>query len=201
MFTGIIETTGKIASVEQKGGNKIFWISSSIATELKVDQSVSHNGVCLTVEEVIDNQHRVTAIAETLNKTDLGAWQTGDLVNLERCLVFNGRLDGHLVQGHVDTTAFCTFRKEMGGSWQFGFEFPSSFAPYIIEKGSISLNGISLTVFNVTANSFEVGIIPYTFHHTNIQHIQPGRTVNLEFDVIGKYVKRFAEVAGKNHNG
>jgi riboflavin synthase len=197
MFTGIIETTGRIASVEQNGGNKTFWITSPISPELKVDQSLSHNGACLTVEEIIDNQHRVTAIAETLNKTDLGGWQTGDLVNLERCLVFNGRLDGHLVQGHVDTTAVCTSRREMDGSWQFGFEFPAGFAPYIIEKGSISLNGISLTVFNVTNQSFEVAIVPYTFHHTNIQQIEPGKTVNLEFDVIGKYVKRFAEVAAK----
>lgn len=194
MFTGIIETTGKIASVEQNGGNKTFWIVSPISPELKVDQSLSHNGVCLTVEEVIDNQHRVTAITETLNKTDLGGWQTGGLVNLERCLAFNGRLDGHLVQGHVDTTAVCTSRREMDGSWQFGFEFPSGFAPYIIEKGSIAVNGISLTLFNVTDHSFEVAIIPYTFHHTNIQQVEPGTTVNLEFDVIGKYVKRFAEV-------
>lgn len=194
MFTGIIETTGKITAIEQNGGNKTFWIQSPISPELKVDQSVSHNGVCLTVEEVVDNQHRVTAITETLNKTDLGGWQTGHLVNLERCLVFNGRLDGHLVQGHVDTTAVCTGRKEMDGSWQFSFEFPGDFAAYIIEKGSISLNGISLTVFNVTSNSFEVAIIPYTFHHTNIQQVEPGKTVNLEFDVIGKYVKRFAEV-------
>lgn len=194
MFTGIIETTGKIASIEQNGSNKTFWITSPISPELKVDQSLSHNGVCLTVEEVIENQHRVTAIAETLTKTDLGAWQTGDLVNLERCLVFNGRLDGHLVQGHVDTTAVCTSRREMDGSWQYSFEFPAEFAAYIIEKGSISLNGISLTVFNVTNHSFEVAIIPYTFHHTNIQQVEPGKTVNLEFDVIGKYVKRFAEV-------
>lgn len=194
MFTGIIETTGKIASIEQTGGNKTFRIVSPISGELKVDQSVSHNGVCLTVEEVIDNQHRVTAIAETLAKTDMGGWQTGNLVNLERCLVFNGRLDGHLVQGHVDTTAVCTSRRETDGSWQFRFEFAPEFAPYIIEKGSISLNGISLTIFNITGNSFEVAIIPYTFHHTNIQQVEPGKTVNLEFDVIGKYVRRFAEL-------
>lgn len=194
MFTGIIETTGKITAIEPNGGNRTFWISSPISAELKVDQSVSHNGVCLTVEEVVENQHRVTAIAETLNKTDLGGWQTGNLVNLERCLVFNGRLDGHLVQGHVDTTAVCTNRKEMDGSWQFSFQFPEEFAAYLIEKGSISLDGISLTIFNVTNNSFEVAIIPYTFHHTNIQQVEAGKTVNLEFDVIGKYVKRFAEL-------
>lgn len=191
MFTGIIETTGKIVSIDQKGTNKRFLIASPISNELKTDQSVSHNGVCLTVEEVIDNQHRVTAVQETLDKTDMNSWKAGDMVNLERCLAFNGRLDGHVVQGHVDATAICTTRREMNGSWQFSFEFPAEFAPYIIEKGSISLNGISLTVFNVTRNSFDVAIIPYTFEHTNIQFIEPGSTVNLEFDVIGKYVQRY----------
>ena len=191
MFTGIIETTGKIVAVEQHGTNKRFLVSSPISKELKTDQSVSHNGVCLTVEEVIENQHSVTAVQETLDKTDLNTWKAGDTVNLERCLAFNGRLDGHVVQGHVDATAVCTARKEMNGSWQFSFEFPARFAAYVIEKGSISLNGISLTVFNVTRNGFDVAIIPYTFEHTNIQFIQPGSTVNLEFDVIGKYVQRY----------
>jgi riboflavin synthase len=191
MFTGIIETTGKIVSIETQGTNKRFLVASPISNELKTDQSVSHNGVCLTVEEVIDNQHRVTAIRETLEKTDMNSWKEGDTVNLERCLAFNGRLDGHVVQGHVDATAVCTARRELKGSWQFSFEFPDSFAPYIIEKGSISLNGISLTIFNVTRNGFDVAIIPYTFEHTNIQFIQPGSTVNLEFDVIGKYVQRY----------
>ena len=191
MFTGIIETTGKIVSIEQQGTNKRFQVASPISNELKTDQSVSHNGVCLTVEEVIDNQHRVTAIRETLEKTDMNTWKEGDTVNLERCLAFNGRLDGHVVQGHVDATAVCTARKELKGSWQFSFEFPGGFAPYIIEKGSISLNGISLTIFNVTRNGFDVAIIPYTFEHTNIRFIEPGSTVNLEFDVIGKYVQRY----------
>jgi riboflavin synthase len=191
MFTGIIETTGKIMAVEQQGANKRFTVASPISHELKIDQSVSHNGVCLTVEKVIDNQHSVTAIQETLEKTDLDGWKEGDTVNLERCLAFNGRLDGHVVQGHVDATAVCTARRELNGSWQFSFEFPASFAPFIIEKGSISLNGISLTIFNVTRNTFDVAIIPYTFEHTNIQFIGPGSTVNLEFDVIGKYVQRY----------
>jgi riboflavin synthase len=191
MFTGIIETTGKIVSVEQSGDNKRFLVASPISAELKVDQSVSHNGVCLTVEKLIDNQHSVTAIKETLDKTDLGAWQPGDTVNLERCLAFNGRLDGHVVQGHVDATAICTEVKDMNGSWQYSFEFPAEFAPYIIEKGSISLNGISLTVFNVTRNGFSVAIIPYTYEHTNIKFLKPGSTVNLEFDVFGKYVQRY----------
>lgn len=196
MFTGIIETTGRIVKVQQHGDNQTFFIESPISSELKVDQSVSHSGVCLTVEEVIENQHRVTAIRETLVKTSLGGWQSGDLVNLERCLAFNGRLDGHLVQGHVDATGVCTDRKDMNGSWQYTFEFPTEFAAFIIEKGSVSLNGISLTVFNVTANRFEVAIIPYTYHHTNIQHIMPGSRVNLEFDLIGKYVKRIADLRG-----
>lgn len=191
MFTGIIETTGKIVLVEQNGSNKSFLVASPISAELKIDQSVSHNGVCLTVEEVVDNQHRVTAIKETLDKTDLNTWKAGDTVNLERCLAFNGRLDGHVVQGHVDATAVCTGVKALNGSWQYSFEFPAEFAPYIIEKGSISLNGISLTVFNVTRNGFDVAIIPYTFEHTNIQFIQAGSTVNLEFDVFGKYVQRY----------
>lgn len=194
MFTGIIETTGRIVQITPMGDNKSFLIASPISGELKADQSVSHNGVCLTVEEVIDNQHRVTAVRETLSKTDLEGWQPGDLVNLERCLPFNGRLDGHLVQGHVDATAVCINKKEMKGSWQYTFEFPAEFASYVIEKGSVSLNGISLTVFNVTDRQFEVAIIPYTYHHTNIQHVEPGRKVNLEFDMIGKYVKRIMDL-------
>lgn len=194
MFTGIIETTGKIVQIDRQGDNKSFLIASPISHELKVDQSVSHNGVCLTVEEVIENQHRVTAIAETLLKTDLDGWQVGDLVNLERCLAFNGRLDGHLVQGHVDATAVCVGKQEMNGSWQYAFDFPREFGAYIIEKGSIALNGISLTVFNVSGNRFEVAIIPYTYHHTNIGSIEPGKKVNVEFDMIGKYVKRIMDV-------
>lgn len=195
MFTGIIEAVGRIGSIRVSGGNKTFQVHSPISGQLKVDQSVSHNGVCLTVESVSDDSHTVTAVAETLIKTDLDSWETGDLINLERCMVFNGRLDGHLVQGHVDATGICTGRKEMNGSWQFVFEFPQAFAGLVIEKGSVSLNGISLTVFNVGLNSFEVAIIPYTFDHTNMSRMVPGKTVNLEFDVIGKYVQRFMEVS------
>ena len=194
MFTGIIENTGKIMRIDREGDNKSFLIASAISTELKVDQSVSHNGVCLTVEELIDNQHRVTAIRETLVKTDMDNWKVGDKVNLERCLAFNGRLDGHLVQGHVDATAACIAKKDMNGSWQYTFEFPSEFAAYVIEKGSISLNGISLTVFNVTNTSFDVAIIPYTYNYTNIGAVEPGQIVNVEFDMIGKYVKRIADL-------
>jgi riboflavin synthase len=190
MFTGIIESLGKVSEAQARGTNRTFWIESSLSGELKVDQSISHNGVCLTVEELREGAHRVTAIEETLQKTNLESWQPGHLVNLERCLVMNGRLDGHIVQGHVDTTAVCTERKDLNGSWEFRFEFQKKFAPLVIEKGSICLNGISLTIFNVKRSRFDVAIIPYTFEHTNIQSILPGHLVNLEFDMIGKYVNR-----------
>ena len=194
MFTGIIESLGRVNAIESKGTNKTFWIESPLSRELKVDQSISHNGVCLTVEEQKDNLHRVTAIEETLEKSNLGHWQPGDLVNLERCLVMNGRLDGHIVQGHVDTTATCLDRKDLQGSWEFRFEFPKKFSRLVIEKGSICLNGISLTIFNVKKSKFDIAIIPYTFEHTNIQSVAPGSLVNLEFDLIGKYVNRMAEL-------
>ena len=193
MFTGIIESLGKVQNISTQGTNRTFWIAAAISPELTIDQSVSHNGVCLTVEEVKDGLHRVTAIEETLQKSSLDTWKTGDLVNLERCLVMNGRLDGHIVQGHVDTTAICTDRKELDGSWEFRFEFPKKFSHLVIEKGSISLNGISLTIFSVKKTSFKVAIIPYTFEHTNIQSILPDSKVNLEFDMIGKYVTRFLQ--------
>jgi riboflavin synthase len=190
MFTGIIEAFGIVQSIEKQGTNTTFWISSPVSEELKIDQSVAHNGVCLTVEEVTDGRHRVTAIEETLKKTNLFEWQEGILVNIERCMTFNGRIDGHIVQGHVDTTAVCTEKKDAGGSWEFRFQFPEGFGPLVIEKGSISLNGISLTVFNVDRNAFSVAIIPYTYTHTNIQQVKEGSTVNIEFDMIGKYVNR-----------
>ncbi|HEX7903225.1 MAG TPA: riboflavin synthase [Chitinophagaceae bacterium] len=190
MFTGIIETTGIVKEIISNGSNKTFWIESSLSPELKVDQSVSHSGVCLTVEEVKGNRHRVTAIAETLNKTDLEQWKEGSLINIERCLPLNGRLDGHFVQGHVDTTGVCKKRKEKEGSWEFEFEFPATFAALVIEKGSICVNGISLTAFNVKKKSFTAAIIPYTFNHTNIHDIHKGDKVNLEFDLLGKYLLR-----------
>jgi riboflavin synthase len=190
MFTGIIESLGQVQSIDNHGTNKTFWISSPISSELKVDQSISHNGACLTVEEVREGSHRVTAIEETLKKTNLGTWQTGDGVNLERCLLMNGRLDGHIVQGHVDTVATCLDRQGKKGSWEFRFEFPKKFTGLVIEKGSICLNGISLTIFNVKKTRFDIAIIPYTFDHTNIQSVVPGIRVNLEFDMIGKYVSR-----------
>jgi riboflavin synthase len=190
MFTGIIETIGIIKEIISKGTNLTFWIESSISSEFKIDQSVSHNGVCLTVEEIKNNNHRVTAIEETLKKTNLSNWKTGDLVNIERCLLINSRIDGHIVQGHADTTAVCTSRKKLKGSWEFNFEFSKTFSHLIVEKGSISLNGISLTIFNVKKKSFSVAIIPYTFEHTNIQNIFAGSKVNIEFDIVGKYISR-----------
>jgi riboflavin synthase len=193
MFTGIIETLGTITTIDTNGTNKTFWIESPISHELSIDQSLSHDGVCLTVEQVRDNCHRVTAIAETLEKSALGAWQPGHLINLERCLRMNGRLDGHIVQGHVDTTATCLERHEKNGSWEFRFGFPKKFSGLVIEKGSISLNGISLTLFNVKKSKFDIAVIPYTFDHTNIHLINPGSPVNLEFDMIGKYVARLAK--------
>ncbi|HMK26130.1 MAG TPA: riboflavin synthase [Chitinophagaceae bacterium] len=190
MFTGIIESTGLVKQVISNGSNKIFWVESSISSLLKADQSVSHSGTCLTVEEVSGNTHRITAIDETLQKTNLGSWKEGTLVNLERCLQLNDRLDGHLVQGHVDTTATCTKRKEKAGSWEFEFAFPKKFAELLIEKGSISVNGISLTAFDVKRKNFRVAIVPFTFEHTNIKELQEGDPVNLEFDMIGKYLLR-----------
>jgi riboflavin synthase len=191
MFTGIIEAVGTVTSILPELGNKTFWIQSPISSSLKTDQSVSHNGVCLTVEESRKGEHRVTAITETLHKSNLDDWQVGSVVNLERCMQINGRLDGHLVQGHVDAIAECTAVKEMNGSWQYQFAIPAEFKSLVVEKGSISLNGISLTVFNVEKNHFEVAIIPYTYQLTNIKDVSRGSTVNIEFDVIGKYVNRF----------
>ncbi|MBK7307324.1 MAG: riboflavin synthase [Chitinophagaceae bacterium] len=190
MFTGIIENTGAINEILTTGTNKSFWVSSPLAGDLKIDQSLSHNGVCLTIEEIKDGMHRVTAIEETLIKTNLGSWQKDDIINLERCMQMNGRLDGHIVQGHVDCTAECIEVVEKAGSWEYRFAFPEKFAALVIEKGSVCVNGISLTAFNVTNNSFSVAIIPYTFEHTNMSSLKKGALVNIEWDMIGKYVNR-----------
>ena len=190
MFTGIIETTGKVKEVISKGSNKTFWIESSHSPELKIDQSVSHNGVCMTVEETNGNHHRVTAIVETLEKSNLGDWSAGTIIDLERSLQLGDRLDGHIVQGHVDAVAVCNKVIEKDGSWEYVFEFPKKFAALIIEKGSIAVNGISLTAFTVKKKNFTVAVIPYTFEHTNIKEIKEGSRVNLEFDMIGKYLLR-----------
>ena len=193
MFTGIIECTGIVEKIESKGSNKTFWIKSPIGNELKIDQSLAHNGVCLTVEEIANSIHCVTAIEETLRKTNLHTLQISSEINLERCMLMNGRLDGHIVQGHVDCTATCTHKKQLDGSWEFSFKFDNQFAHLVIEKGSISINGTSLTCFNVSENNFTVAIIPYTFEHTNIKHVVAGSIVNIEFDIIGKYILRRME--------
>ena len=188
MFTGIIETMGQIREISSHGTNKTFWIQSSLSQDIKVDQSLSHNGVCLTVEDIKDGCHKVTAVAETLSKTTSGTWIAGDFVNLERSLLPSSRLDGHFVLGHVDATGICKRIKDKKGSWEFTFSFPKKFAALVIEKGSISLNGISLTAFNVKKNAFTVAVIPYTYHHTNLQYVKDGGAANLEFDMVGKYI-------------
>jgi riboflavin synthase len=190
MFTGIIETTGIITDIQESGSNLTFLISSSISDELKPDQSVAHDGVCLTVEEVNDEGYRVTAVAETLSKTTLATWEKGKSVNLERCLIMPARLDGHIVLGHVDAIGTCLSAEEIGGSWIFRIGYPAGFAALLVEKGSVSLNGISLTVFNVLENEFSVTVIPYTYSHTTMKWLLPGHKINLEFDILGKYVQR-----------
>lgn len=193
MFTGIIETLGTITDLRSEQGNLHITVTSSIAAELKIDQSVAHNGVCLTVIALADGKHTVTAIEETLGKTNLGHLKIGDLVNLERCMQMNGRLDGHIVQGHVDQTATCIAFNGLDGSWEYTFEYDPASGNVTVEKGSICVNGISLTVVNSQANSFSVAIIPYTFEHTNLQQVRVGSVVNLEFDIIGKYVARLMQ--------
>lgn len=195
MFTGIIETTGTVTEIVPEDKNLHFTIQSSISSQLKIDQSVAHNGVCLTVVALdpVKSTHTVTAIHETLLKTNLGEWKPGSLVNLERCMPANGRFDGHIVQGHTDQTAICTGVKEDGGSWYYYFEYTPA-GNITVEKGSITVNGVSLTVVNSTDNGFSVAIIPYTHEHTNFKNLQPGSTVNLEFDIVGKYV---AKLMGK----
>lgn len=190
MFTGIIETLGTVVSIRKDRRNVIFRVQSAISAELKVDQSVSHSGVCLTVTAVEGDVHEVVAIQETLDKTNLGDWQEGSVVNVERCVRADGRLDGHIVQGHVDTVGTCLERAETEGSWRYRFEHPKGQGFLTVAKGSISINGISLTVVDSSPTSFSVAIIPYTFEHTDLQHVTVGSRVNLEFDIVGKYVAR-----------
>ena len=190
MFTGIIETLGIIEEITKEEGNIHLKVASKLAHEVKIDQSVAHNGVCLTVVACDENSHVVTAIQETIDKTTLGTWQVGDVINLERAMKLGDRLDGHLVQGHVDQTGVCTSIEEANGSWVFTFEYDASLMNITIEKGSITVNGTSLTVVNSERNRFRVAIIPYTYEHTNFQTFKVGTKVNLEFDVIGKYVAR-----------
>lgn len=193
MFTGIIEAFGTIRSVQQDGSNKHFVVESPISNQLKIDQSVSHDGVCLTVVKVDADTHTVTAIDETLQKSNLGKLKQGDAINLERCMVANGRFDGHIVQGHVDQTGKVKSVQEANGSWLIDFEYDPSLGNVTVEKGSICVNGVSLTCFNSTTNGFTVAIIPYTYDHTNFKSLKAGDIVNLEFDIVGKYVKRLLE--------
>jgi len=190
MFTGIIETVGTVAQVKKEAANTHFLIKSTISDQLTADQSVSHNGVCLTVTAVEGSSHWVTAIDETLKKSALGSLSVGSLVNLERCMQNNGRFDGHIVQGHVDQTGVIVSIREAGGSWLFEIEYDSATRNITVEKGSIAVNGVSLTCFNSRDNGFTVAIIPYTFEHTNFSRLKAGDVVNLEFDIIGKYVQK-----------
>lgn len=190
MFTGIIETLGEVTRIRKEGSNLHYTIQSSISHELRIDQSVAHNGVCLTVVALDAESHTVTAIDETLQKTNLASLQEGSKVNLERCMQMNGRLDGHIVQGHVDQTAVCVKRAELDGSWEYRFKYDAAGGNVTVEKGSVCVNGISLTVVASAEDEFSVFIIPYTFEHTNLQEVQAGDTVNIEFDIIGKYVAR-----------
>lgn len=190
MFTGIVETTAEVVEIIFEGTNITFKLRSHLASELKIDQSVSHNGVCLTVTSLEQDTYTVTAVDETLKKTNLGHWKVGTKVNIERCMPANGRFDGHIVQGHVDQTGICTYVEEVGGSWLFDFTYDASTGNITVEKGSICINGVSLTVFNSQDYGFRVTIIPYTYEHTNFHQLQAGDTVNLEFDILGKYMQK-----------
>ena len=194
MFTGIIEALGKITKIETEGTNKHFTIASTISDKLKIDQSVAHNGACLTVIALDKNTHTVTAIEETLIRTNLGHWKTGDVVNLERVMAANARLDGHFVQGHVDTTGTCIAIENADGSWYFTFEYEVKPDWLLIDKGSVTINGTSLTVCEPKGNTFSVAIIPYTFEHTVFGKMNIGDTINLEFDMIGKYITKYMQL-------
>ena len=190
MFTGIIETLGIVKEIQKIDDNLHITISSSITQELKIDQSIAHNGVCLTVIDIIDNLYTVTAIRETLEKTNLSDWKLGDLINLERAMKLGDRLDGHIVQGHVDQIGICKSIQDANGSWYYSFEYDQTQNNITIEKGSITINGVSLTVVNSMKNEFSVAIIPYTYENTNFKSLKNGTNVNLEFDVVGKYVAK-----------
>jgi riboflavin synthase len=193
MFTGIIETLGTVQKIVKEQENLTYFIQSSISPELKIDQSIAHNGVCLTVTAIEKDVHCVTAIHETLQKTNLKDWQEGTMVNLERCMPANGRFDGHFVQGHVDQVGVCTSVADEQGSWRFTFEYDAATENLTVEKGSITVNGVSLTVVDAQVGRFSVAIIPYTYTHTNFQQLKVGAMVNLEFDIIGKYLKTYLQ--------
>lgn len=194
MFTGIIETLAEVTALKKDRGNLDLSLKSSLTATLKIDQSLAHNGVCLTVVAIDKDEYTVTAIAETLSLTNLNDLVVGSKVNLERCMQMNARLDGHIVQGHVDAMATCILKEENNGSWRFVFAYKATREHLIVEKGSICINGISLTAFNVSNESFEVAIIPYTYEHTNLHQVNEGATVNLEFDIIGKYIARLQAI-------
>jgi riboflavin synthase len=194
MFTGIIEAQGEIKKISNERKNRVFFIKSQITSQLKIDESVSHNGICLTVEDIQNDTYKITAIDETLIKTNASTWKQDDIINLERSMKMNDRLDGHIVQGHVDGTGICINKKDKDGSVEFTFQFDRNFAQLIIEKGSICVNGVSLTAFNVSQDTFTVAIIPYTFNHTNFQYLKINNVVNLEFDILGKYIARIAQM-------
>ena len=189
MFTGIIESLSEIKEIKKEGDNLSISFNSSISSELRIDQSISHNGICLTIVDIIDNIYTVTAIKETIIKSSIKDWGVGDLINIERAMKLGDRLDGHMVQGHVDQTAVCTKISEENGSWYFDFKYEKS-ENLTIEKGSIAINGVSLTVVNSSINSFSVAIIPYTYNHTNFKNLKPGDLVNIEFDMVGKYISK-----------
>lgn len=194
MFTGIIEGLGKLHKIEDEGSNRHFTFSCDFTSELKIDQSLAHNGTCLTVVAIENDQYVVTAIVETLERTNLGKLVEGDIVNLERCMIANGRLDGHIVQGHVDQTGICEKVEELDGSWKYYIRYAPKTDNVTVEKGSICINGVSLTVVDSEKDMFSVAIIPYTHEHTTFKNLKPGDTVNLEFDIIGKYVARMMEL-------
>lgn len=200
MFTGIVETVGTIIQISESGTNQRFLVSSSLSNEFKADQSVLHDGICLTVEEVTKEGHVISAVHETLQKTNLRHRKKGDQLNIERSLTLQTRLDGHIVQGHVDATATCTGVNDMSGSWEYSFSYPPEFAPLVIEKGSVCINGVSLTAFALKDNTFKVAIIPYTYNHTNFPSVREGSVVNIEFDIIGKYAERFMLTSQRKHH-
>ena len=189
MFTGIIESLSEIKEIKKEGDNLSISFNSSISSELKIDQSISHNGICLTIVDIVDSIYTVTAIKETIIKSSIKDWGVGDLINIERAMKLGDRLDGHMVQGHVDQTAVCTKISEENGSWYFDFKYEKS-ENLTIEKGSIAINGVSLTVVNSSINSFSVAIIPYTYNYTNFKNLKPGDLVNIEFDMVGKYISK-----------
>lgn len=199
MFSGIVEEAAKVVAIRKENENIHLTVNCSFVKELKIDQSIAHNGVCLTVVDLTEDTYTVTAIKETLERSNLGLLKVNDKVNLERSMLMNGRLDGHIVQGHVDQTAYCTKIEEADGSWYFTFEYDydkemAKKGYLTVDKGSATVNGVSLTVFNTTDNSFQVAIIPYTYEHTNFHQFEVGSIVNLEFDIIGKYISRISAI-------